>query len=99
MELLIRVKTATAIVAHNHLDNNPSPSNADMILTRQLVHGCMALGIEPVDHLIFAGDRYFSFAESGVINTFKNEYLQIVSAPLPLKKYMSAPLINSLPND
>jgi DNA repair protein RadC len=99
VELLIRVKTAAAIIAHNHLDNNPLPSNADMFLTRQLTQGCMALGIEPVDHLIFAGDKYFSFAESGITNSFKNEYLQIISTPLPLEKYITKHGINTLPSD
>jgi DNA repair protein RadC len=87
LEMLIRVKTSGAIVAHNHLDSDPTPSDADIFLTRQLAQGCIALGIEPIDHLIFAGDNYYSFAEKGLVNAFKNEYVKMLSIPMPIERF------------
>jgi DNA repair protein RadC len=97
LEMLLRVNTANAIVAHNHLGDNPAPSNADLLLTRQLARGCLALGIEPVDHLIFAGEKYYSFAEKGIISAFKTEYIQMLSAPVIIPE--SSPRLNTIPVD
>ena len=96
LEMLMRVNTASAIVAHNHLGSDPTPSNADMFFTRQLVRGCLALDIEPVDHLIFAGPEYYSFTETGIISAFKTEYAQTLSAPIVLPDIQK---LNNIPVD
>jgi len=43
------------------------PSADDRAVTRQLVEAGRLLDMPVVDHVIVAGDRYFSFAEAGLL--------------------------------
>lgn len=56
---------AGIIVVHNHPSGNPTPSADDKAVTVQLVEAGRVLDIPVYDHVIVAGDRYFSFAEAG----------------------------------
>jgi DNA repair protein RadC len=58
---------ASVIVVHNHPSGNPVPSPDDRAVTRQLVEAGRLLDIPVYDHVIVAGDRYFSFAEAGLL--------------------------------
>jgi DNA repair protein RadC len=58
---------AAIIVAHNHPSGNPEPSSEDVSVTRQLVEAGKIIGIPVHDHVIFARDKYTSFAERGLI--------------------------------
>ncbi|HEX9727478.1 MAG TPA: DNA repair protein RadC [Gemmatimonadales bacterium] len=58
---------AGVIVVHNHPSGSPEPSADDRAITRQLVEAGRLLDIPVYDHLIVAGDRYFSFAEAGLV--------------------------------
>ncbi len=58
---------AAVIVVHNHPSGNPTPSADDRGVTRQLVEAGRLLDIPVYDHLIVAGDQYFSFAEAGLL--------------------------------
>jgi DNA repair protein RadC len=58
---------AGVIVVHNHPSGNPAPSADDKAVTLQLVEAGRLLDIPVYDHLIVAGDRYFSFAEAGLL--------------------------------
>jgi len=58
---------AAVIVVHNHPSGNPVPSADDRAVTRQLVEAGRLLDMPVVDHVIVAGDRYFSFAEAGLL--------------------------------
>jgi DNA repair protein RadC len=55
------------ILAHNHPSGNLSASQADLDLTRKLKEGGKLLDIQVLDHLIVAGQKYFSFADEGLI--------------------------------
>lgn len=68
---------ASAIIcAHNHPSGDPSPSNADIQITRQLRDASRAVGIELLDHVI-VGDKtidptgistgYYSFRDAGLL--------------------------------
>lgn len=75
IDIVLRVKTASVIVAHNHLGESPSPSDADIMLTRWLVNIFTPLGIQFVDHIIFAaGDAVYSFYEHKLLEVFKREH-------------------------
>jgi DNA repair protein RadC len=54
------------IVAHNHPSGNLNPSQADIDLTKKLKEGGRLLEIQVLDHLIIAGQKYFSFADEGL---------------------------------
>jgi DNA repair protein RadC len=61
------------IMVHNHPSGDPSPSEADMRLTRRILEAARILQLQLVDHVIIGapspGRRsYFSFKEGGVIS-------------------------------
>jgi DNA repair protein RadC len=60
------------IVAHNHPSGDPSPSEADVRLTRRLAEAATLLQIPLLDHVIVGQPEngspgYFSFREAGLI--------------------------------
>jgi DNA repair protein RadC len=55
------------ILAHNHPSGNLTASRADIELTQKLTAGGRLLEIQVLDHLIIAGQKYFSFADEGLI--------------------------------
>lgn len=58
---------ASAIVLfHNHPSGDPTPSPDDLAITAQMVDAGEIMGIQVLDHLILADQRYFSLAEAGV---------------------------------
>ncbi len=58
---------AGVIVVHNHPSGNPTPSADDRAVTRQLSDAGKLLDIPLYDHVVVGGDRYFSFAEAGLL--------------------------------
>ncbi len=58
---------AGIIVVHNHPSGNPAPSADDKAVTTQLVEAGKLLDMPMYDHVIVGGDRYFSFAEAGLL--------------------------------
>jgi DNA repair protein RadC len=55
------------ILIHNHPSGNPSPSEEDLRITKQLVEAGRLLGIKVYDHIILAGENYRSLADEGLI--------------------------------
>jgi DNA repair protein RadC len=58
---------AGIILIHNHPSGNPTPSEEDLRITKQLVDAGRLLGIKVYDHLILAGETYRSLADEGLI--------------------------------
>lgn len=58
--------SASAIVLfHNHPSGDPTPSADDLVLTTRMVSAGDIMGIDVIDHLILADQRYFSLVEAG----------------------------------
>lgn len=62
------------VVAHNHPSGDPSPSSADIQITRQLKEASRTVGIDLLDHIIIGdpredprGQGFYSFHEAGLI--------------------------------
>jgi DNA repair protein RadC len=55
------------ILAHNHPSGNLTASQADIDLTKKLKEAGKLLEIQVLDHLIIAGQKYFSFADEGML--------------------------------
>jgi len=55
------------ILVHNHPSGNIQASSQDIQLTQKIKSGAKVLDIDVLDHLIFAGEKYFSFADNGVL--------------------------------
>ena len=58
---------AGIVLVHNHPSNNPKPSQFDIELTERLIKGGKILEVPVLDHIIFAEDDYFSFADEQVL--------------------------------
>jgi DNA repair protein RadC len=58
-------RAAAIVLFHNHPSGDPRPSADDLALTARLVAAGQVLGIDVLDHLILADQRYYSFAEAG----------------------------------
>jgi len=70
----IRESSAAIVCAHNHPSGDPSPSAADIQLTRQLREAAAAVDIPLLDHVIIGrrgadplGRGYYSFREAGLL--------------------------------
>jgi len=55
------------ILGHNHPSGSPLPSDSDKVVTQKLKEACYVFDISFLDHLIIAGDEYFSFADGNII--------------------------------
>ena len=70
----IREAAAAVVCAHNHPSGDPSPSAADIQLTRQLREAAAAVDIPLLDHVIIGrrgadplGRGHYSFREAGLL--------------------------------
>jgi DNA repair protein RadC len=50
------------ILAHNHPGGSLRPSQKDVEVTRKIIEGLEFIEIKVIDHIIAAGDRYYSFS-------------------------------------
>jgi len=71
-EAAVRHKAASVILAHNHPAGSVKPSAHDHKLTRSLVQALGGIDIKVVDHVIIAGDQFYSFAKEGKLPEFEN---------------------------
>jgi DNA repair protein RadC len=55
------------ILAHNHPSGNLNPSQADIDLTKKLKEAGRFLEIQILDHIIITSEKYFSFADEGLL--------------------------------
>lgn len=61
----IDLKASSIILIHNHPSGNATPSEADIYLTRKNKEAGLLLDLPVVDHVIIAGESYYSFADEG----------------------------------
>lgn len=55
------------ILVHNHPSGTPKPSKADISLTSKLAIAAKTMDISVSDHIIVAGNTYFSFNDEGLL--------------------------------
>lgn len=63
----ITENTVSLIIAHNHPSGNCDPSDEDVKITSRIQSAGEMIGIMLIDHVIFTGAKYFSFAASGML--------------------------------
>ena len=56
---------AAIVLFHNHPSGDPTPSTDDLLLTQRMLRAGDIMGIDVIDHLILADQRYYSLAEAG----------------------------------
>ena len=65
--LAIAENAASVLLVHNHPSGDPTPSQEDRDVTRQLTDAGKVLGIPVLDHIVVGDARYVSFVESGLM--------------------------------
>ena len=67
--------SAAMILAHNHPSGDMSPSPEDIAITKIIVQASKIMGIQVHEHLIISmhDDRYYSFADHGIIKKIYDE--------------------------
>ena len=58
---------ASLILVHNHPSGDPTPSKADLEITKRIEEAGKIMGIDVLDHVIISKNKIFSFKEKGLI--------------------------------
>jgi DNA repair protein RadC len=61
----LALRASAMVLIHNHPSGNNTPSQSDITLTDNLKEAGKFLDLPILDHIIVAGNRYYSFADSG----------------------------------
>lgn len=56
------------VLCHNHPSGNCVPSSADKSLTRTIIDAARLLEIKVIDHIIIAGNNYYSFSDENTLD-------------------------------
>lgn len=59
--------SANIILLHNHPSGNTEPSNEDISITKKIVEAGKIMDIQVFDHIIIAGNSFFSFVVNRLI--------------------------------
>ncbi|MGA2531842.1 MAG: DNA repair protein RadC [Candidatus Aminicenantales bacterium] len=70
----LRYEASALIFAHNHPSGDPDPSLCDKEITRDLVFAARIIQIKVLDHIIIGNNRYFSFADQGLIDEYDLQF-------------------------
>ena len=73
----VHKNVASLIFVHNHPSGDPSPSESDKAITEDLVYACNLVQIKVLDHIIIGNNRYFSFADEGLIEEYNKNFVSI----------------------
>jgi DNA repair protein RadC len=63
----IENNAASVILVHNHPSGDPTPSKADLEITKRIQEAGKIMGIDLLDHIIISKNKIFSFKEKGLI--------------------------------
>jgi len=77
VESAFKHNAAAVIFVHNHPTGDPTPSKSDKQLTRDLVFIGNIVQIRVLDHIIIGENRYFSFADEGLIQKYHDNFLNL----------------------
>jgi DNA repair protein RadC len=63
----LALNASALILVHNHPSGDPTPSQADITMTEDIVAACETVGITVHDHLIIGKSRETSFKSEGLL--------------------------------
>ena len=63
----LELGASALILVHNHPSGDPTPSRADIAITREIVSAAAALKIDVHDHLVIGHGRHASFKALGLL--------------------------------
>mgnify|MGYP006284851821 CR=1 FL=1 len=67
VEIALRHQANSIVLMHNHPGGSTKPSKSDMEVTKKVIGVMTQISINVIDHIIVAGNQYFSFAEKGIL--------------------------------
>lgn len=67
MKRALALNASSIILVHNHPSGDPTPSAADIEMTKRIVETAKPLGIQVHDHLVIGKGRHASFKSLGLI--------------------------------
>lgn len=62
----LELNASALILVHNHPSGDPTPSDADIEMTRRIVDACSAIGVTIHDHVVIGKETDASFRELGL---------------------------------
>lgn len=63
----LELGASAIILTHNHPSGDPTPSQADIDMTKKIMQACAGVNIAIHDHLIIAESEHYSFKSFGLI--------------------------------
>ena len=63
----LRCRAVSMVLVHNHPSGDPTPSRADILLTKRLKEAGDLVGITLIDHIVIGDRRYLSFREENLM--------------------------------
>lgn len=66
---VLRQPAVGVLFAHNHPSGETMPSDEDALFTRRLIRAGELLGVQVLDHVVLGSEGYFSFLDSGLLET------------------------------
>jgi DNA repair protein RadC len=73
----VKHSAAALIFVHNHPAGDPQPSDNDKQITQELVFAANIMQIKVLDHIVVGDNRYFSFADAGLIERYDSDFLML----------------------
>lgn len=67
IRILVEASATQFVVVHNHPSGNKRPSRDDKNITERLKKAGEVFDIRLIDHVIIAGDTYYSFSDEGIL--------------------------------
>ena len=67
LKYAVETLCSNVILVHNHPSGNLFPSQADKDITIKLQNALRFFDIQLLDHLILCNDKYYSFADEGLL--------------------------------
>jgi DNA repair protein RadC len=74
MKEALKCNASSLIFVHNHPSGDPEPSLSDREITKELVFAADVMQLKVLDHIIIGNNRYFSFADEGLIDDYDVMY-------------------------
>lgn len=63
----LELNVSAIILVHNHPSGDPTPSQADVVMTEQVAAACAAIGVTIHDHVVIGKETDASFRASGLL--------------------------------
>ena len=67
LRLALTYDAVQIVILHNHPSGDPTPSEADDLVTEMFENACECVGVRFVDHIIIGDNCYISYLDAGLM--------------------------------